>query len=84
MASYLGSHLAPHSSPAVAGAVTGSAVVHGYIVAFWWVAGIFLFGAIVCGALMRPGPLQGRAQGAPAEAPAGSTAVGPTPVAAPE
>jgi hypothetical protein len=47
--------------------------VHGYIVAFWWVAGIFLFGAIVCGTLMRRGPLQGRAP-APAPAAAGSAA----------
>jgi hypothetical protein len=42
-------------------AVTANATVHGYIVAFWWVAGIFLFGAIVCGTLMRRGPLAGRA-----------------------
>ena len=72
MASYLASHLVPHSSAAVVGSVTATAVVHGYIVAFWWVAGIFLFGAIVCGTLMRRGPLQGRAPAAAAAAPAGS------------
>jgi hypothetical protein len=90
MTGYLASHLAPHSSPAVIGSVTGTAVVHGYIVAFWWVAGIFLFGAIVCGTLMRSGPLQGRAPAPPAAAPAGSAAAEPsgiestTPVATPE
>ena len=90
MASYLAGHLAPHSSPAVTGAVTATAVVHGYIVAFWWVAGIFLFGAIVCGALMRRGPLQGRAQSPTTPAPAGATSAdasdipSTTPVATPE
>ena len=90
MASYLASHLVPHSSAAVVGAVTATAVVHGYIVAFWWVAGIFLFGAIVCGALMRRGPLQGRAPATPAAAPAGSAAAdasgfeSTTPVTTPE
>jgi hypothetical protein len=85
MASYLASHLVPHSSAALVGAVTATAVVHGYIVAFWWVAGIFLFGAIVCGALMRRGPLQGRTP-----APAGAAATeaqgvgSTTPVTTPE
>ena len=69
MASYLASHLVPHSSPAVVGSVTATAVVHGYIVAFWWVAGIFLFGAIVCGTLMRRGPLEGPQAPAPAARP---------------
>jgi EmrB/QacA subfamily drug resistance transporter len=36
--------------------------VHGYTVAFWWSAGIFTFGALVCGFL-----LPGRPQPAPAE-----------------
>jgi EmrB/QacA subfamily drug resistance transporter len=31
------------------------AAVHGYTTAFWWSAGIFLFGAFVCGLLLRPG-----------------------------
>jgi EmrB/QacA subfamily drug resistance transporter len=92
MASYLASHLVPHSTAAVVGSVTATAVVHGYIVAFWWVAGIFLFGAIVCGTLMRRGPLQGRAPApAPAAAaPADSVAAeasgmeSTTPVASPE
>jgi hypothetical protein len=24
---------------------------------FWWCAGIFAAGAVICGALLRPGPL---------------------------
>jgi hypothetical protein len=35
--------------------------MHGYTTAFWWTAGIFAGGAIVCGALLRPGPLVPRA-----------------------
>jgi len=33
------------------------AAVHGYTTVFWWAAGIFLVGAIVCGALFRSGPV---------------------------
>jgi EmrB/QacA subfamily drug resistance transporter len=36
------------------------AAVHGYITAFWWAAGIFLVGAIVCGMMFRPGVLAGQ------------------------
>jgi len=64
MTAYLASHLVPHSAPSVVASVTANATVHGYTVAFWWVAGIFLFGAIVCGTLMRSGPLAGRAPAA--------------------
>jgi hypothetical protein len=35
--------------------VLADAAVHGYTTAFWWSAGIFLFGAFVCGLLLRPG-----------------------------
>ena len=35
--------------------VAAQAAVHGYTVAFWWAAGIFLFGALVAGTLLRPG-----------------------------
>ena len=35
--------------------VVAQAAVHGYTVAFWWAAGIFLLGAIVSGTLLRPG-----------------------------
>ncbi|MGI5232918.1 MFS transporter [Actinoallomurus sp. CA-142502] len=33
------------------------AAVHGYTTVFWWCAGIFAVGAVICGALLRPGPL---------------------------
>ncbi|HEV2452222.1 MAG TPA: hypothetical protein VGS62_09885, partial [Streptosporangiaceae bacterium] len=33
------------------------ALVHGYTTAFWWTAGIFPGGAVICGALIRSGPL---------------------------
>jgi EmrB/QacA subfamily drug resistance transporter len=33
------------------------AAVHGYITVFWWCAGIFAAGAVVCGTLLRRGPL---------------------------
>ncbi len=31
------------------------AAVHGYTTAFWWAAGIFALGAVLCGLLLRPG-----------------------------
>jgi hypothetical protein len=33
------------------------AAIHGYTTVFWWCAGIFAAGAVICGALLRPGPL---------------------------
>jgi hypothetical protein len=36
-------------------AVAAEAAVHGYTTAFWISAAIFAAGAIVCGALLRPG-----------------------------
>jgi len=73
-ASYLvGLHLppallaSPRGRPALA-----AATVHGYTTAFWWTAGIFAVGAIVCGSLLRRGPLYRQAQGevgTPAEQP---------------
>jgi EmrB/QacA subfamily drug resistance transporter len=35
--------------------VLSEAAVHGYTTAFWWSAGVFLLGAIVTAALLRPG-----------------------------
>jgi hypothetical protein len=29
--------------------------VEGYTTAFWWAAGIFAIGALICGSLLRPG-----------------------------
>jgi EmrB/QacA subfamily drug resistance transporter len=58
-AGYLTSHLNPativagHPSPAL----VQQSLVHGYSVGFWWTAGIFALGAVVCGTLLRPGPL---------------------------
>jgi EmrB/QacA subfamily drug resistance transporter len=43
------------ASHAPSSALAAQAAVHGYTVAFWWSAGIFLVGALVCGALLRPG-----------------------------
>jgi EmrB/QacA subfamily drug resistance transporter len=61
VASYLTAHLA---AARVIGrhALTGLALAHGYDTAFWWTAGIFTGGAVIAGALLRPGPLvqQGR------------------------
>jgi hypothetical protein len=36
-------------------ALATHAAVHGYVTAFWWSAGIFAVGAIVCGLLLRGG-----------------------------
>jgi hypothetical protein len=49
--------------------LAGKATVHGYTVAFWWSAAIFVAGALVCGVLL---PGRRRAQAAepvPASAP---------------
>jgi len=37
--------------------LTGLALAHGYDTAFWWIAGILAGGAIICGTLLRRGPL---------------------------
>jgi EmrB/QacA subfamily drug resistance transporter len=38
-------------------AVTGLAMAHGYDTTFWWVAGFLAAGAVICGTLLRAGPL---------------------------
>jgi MFS family permease len=80
MTGYIASHVSAHSSRALIQAVTASALVHGYVTAFWWCAGIFAMGAIVCGTLMRRGPLQAAAHAPAAPATAEST----SPVTTPE
>jgi hypothetical protein len=67
-ASYVTSHLSPAilASPQAQGALQTAAAVHGYTTAFWWTAGIFAAGAIVCGTLLRRGPLVRQAEAAPA------------------
>ena len=56
VASYLTAHLA---LARLIGrqALTGLALAHGYDTAFRWTAGIFAGGAVIAGALLRPGPL---------------------------
>ncbi len=49
-------------------ALTGLALAHGYDTAFWWTAGIFAAGAVIGGALLRPGPLAQQATPSPAHA----------------
>ena len=43
-------YLADHGSTAVV-----AATVHGFTVGFWWAAGAFWTGAVICGALIRSG-----------------------------
>ena len=78
-ASYLvGLHLpgavlaSPSGRPALA-----AAAVHGYTTAFWWTAGIFAAGAVVCGTLLRWGPLSQQAT-AETGIPAGQPQTGPS------
>jgi EmrB/QacA subfamily drug resistance transporter len=68
---YLTSHLSPAhaASPSSRAALKAAAEVHGYTTAFWWTAGIFAGGAIVCGTLLRPGPLARQAEATQAGAP---------------
>jgi len=54
------------------------ASLHGYTVAFWWTAAIFAAGAVVCGALLRSGPLTRQAQPVQPGAAAGAPAAGAT------
>jgi len=67
-AAYVASHLtkAIAISPAAQGALQEAAAVHGYTTGFWWTAGFFAGGAVVCGALFRRGPLARQAQSLPA------------------
>jgi hypothetical protein len=40
------------------------AAIEGYTTAFWWAAGIFALGALVCGSLLRSGARAAPAHGA--------------------
>jgi predicted MFS family arabinose efflux permease len=79
-AGYVASHLTPAAAASAAGrgAVVAAAAVHGYTTAFWWTAGIFAAGSIVCGTLLRPGPLARQAQAAGPGEPAGEPAPDPS------
>jgi len=69
VARYLTSHLNPvtliHGRPSPA--VTEMSLIHGYTTGFWVAAAIFGAGALICGTLLRSGPLRAAA---PASAPA--------------
>jgi len=65
VASYLTAHLA-FARLIGRQALTGLTLAHGYDTAFWWTAGIFAGGAVIAGALLRPGPLD--QQGTPSQA----------------
>ncbi|MGI5200760.1 MFS transporter [Spirillospora sp. CA-108201] len=60
---YLADH--PHGRPTPQ--MLQLAAVHGYTTVFWWCAGIFAAGALVCGALLPRGPLARPAEAAPRE-----------------
>jgi predicted MFS family arabinose efflux permease len=60
------SFVASHGGPAPG--TLAAAAVHGYTTAFWWSAGIFLFGALFSAALLRSGAQSDRYD--PAVAPA--------------
>jgi EmrB/QacA subfamily drug resistance transporter len=79
-AAYLASHItsAIAVSPSARGALAAAAAVHGYTTGFWWTAGFFAGGAIVCGSLFRRGPLARQAQGAPAGVQEPQAAPGPS------
>jgi EmrB/QacA subfamily drug resistance transporter len=79
-AAYVTSHLSPvvASSAAARGALQASAAVHGYTTAFWWTAGIFAGGGLICGSLFRWGPLGRQAEAVPADAEAAQPAPGPS------
>jgi len=76
--SYIASHMVFHGQPtkAAVNLVKAQGLVHGYTTVFWWCMGIFIVGAVVIGALMRSGPLQGVAHdtAGSASAPAASAA----------
>jgi len=64
-------YLAGHASGRPGPQLAQLALIHGYTTVFWWCAGIFAAGALIGGALLRPGPLTG-----PEEVPAQQAAPG--------
>jgi EmrB/QacA subfamily drug resistance transporter len=61
VAHYLAGHLSPatliHGHPAPS--LTEMSLIHGYTTGFWVAAAIFGAGAVICGTLLRSGPLRG-------------------------
>lgn len=74
-ADYLASHVNGQPAPLQLHLAT----IHGYTTVFWWCAGIFAAGAVICGTLLRRGPLPLHG-GAPVEEPSqqAETATGAT------
>jgi EmrB/QacA subfamily drug resistance transporter len=64
------SYLTAHRPGRPGSALVELAQIHGYTTAFWWIAGIFVAAAIVCGSLTRPGLLHAPAAKAQAPVPA--------------
>jgi EmrB/QacA subfamily drug resistance transporter len=56
-ASAAATYLASHSRGRPAPQLVQFALIHSYTTVFWWCAGIFVAGAVICGALLRRGPL---------------------------
>jgi EmrB/QacA subfamily drug resistance transporter len=58
-AGYITAHITPltvvHGRPSPQ--LIGLGLIHGYTTGFWWAAAIFASGAVICGSLMRWGPL---------------------------
>jgi EmrB/QacA subfamily drug resistance transporter len=77
VARYLTSHLSPatmvHGHPAPS--LTQMSLIHGYTTGFWVAAAIFGAGAVICGALLRSGPLRASGPAAPSARPATHEAV---------
>jgi EmrB/QacA subfamily drug resistance transporter len=62
------SYLAAHARAGLGGALEPLSLVHGYTTSFWWAAGIFAAGAIICGTLLRRGALAGQGNSLPEDA----------------
>jgi len=77
VAHYLTSHLSPatmvHGHPAAS--LTELSLIHGYTTGFWAAAAIFGAGAVICGTLLRSGPLRASTPAAPSARPAAQQAV---------
>ena len=56
-ASAAASYLAGHAHGRPSAQLVHLALVHSYTTVFWWCAGILVAGAVICGALLRRGPL---------------------------
>lgn len=54
-AAYASSHMSEVTSAAGAKALQAEAMVHSYVVPFWWATGIFALGAVVSALVLRPG-----------------------------